>query len=156
MSSQILGRLALGAFASTAALLIATGAANAQASGCGDLQKHLLERKSIADKLSASGKNKQIDAKVACTGFNQLVRNGEVLIKWTETNREWCSIPDSFIDGIKADNGKATQIRAKACGVASKQQQMEQQARKNGGPGQGGLLGGNGISGNTSLPQGAL
>lgn len=150
--SPTLGKVAGCIVVSAASVLLATGAARAQASGCGDLQKHLLERKTIAERLSAGGK-KQIDPKFACAGFNQLVKNGDVLIKWSEANKDWCQIPDSFIQGIKVDNGKAVAIRGKACSVAAKVEQMQ----KNGGnQGAGTLLGGNGLSGNSALPQGAL
>ncbi|WP_375458760.1 hypothetical protein [uncultured Enterovirga sp.] len=138
--------------------VLAAGEASAQASGCGDLQTHLGQRKVIAEKLSTAGK-KQIDARVACAGFNQLVQNGNTLLKWATANKDWCQIPDSFMQSIKLDHDKASQIRGKACTVAAKQTEMEKQA-KNGGGGQGGgassLLGGNGLSGATQVPQGAL
>lgn len=131
----------------------ATGAF-AQASGCGDLQKYLIERKTIAESLSGGGKKKQIDAKVACAGFNRLVGNGATLMKWTAANKDWCQIPDSFVAGIKADHEKAVQIRSRACDVAAKQTALEKQAREGGGGG--GLLGGGGLSGSTAMPKGAL
>ena len=144
--------LAVGA--ATSALV--TGEASAQASGCGDLQAHLGQRKAIAERLSAGG-NKKIDAKMACAGFNQLVQNGTTLITWATNNKDWCQIPDSFIESIKVDHLKATQIRGKACGVAAKQTEMEKQAKNGGGPGGGGgLLGGGGLSGAQQVPQGAL
>lgn len=144
--------LTIGAVAS----VLVASEASAQATGCGDLQTHLGQRKAIADRLSASGK-KQIDAKTACAGFNQLVQNGTTLITWATTNKEWCQIPDSFIESIKTDHLKATQIRGKACGVAAKQSEMEKQAKNGGGnSGAGGLLGGGGLSGATQMPQGAL
>lgn len=142
--------LALAAFAAAGC---AGGQALAQASGCGDLQGQLAQRKTIAERLSAAG-GKQVDAKVACAGFTQLVANGNSILKWATANKDWCQIPDSFIESIRVDHGKATQIRGKACGFAAKQQEMEKQAKSGGG--QGGLLGGNGLSGSTQLPQGAL
>lgn len=135
--------------------MAATGAF-AQASSCGDLQGLLLERKSIADSLSAGGKKKQIDAKVACAAFNRLVQNGAKFMKWMDANKDWCQVPDSFVESIKADHGKAQSIRGKACTVAAKQMQMEKQAKQGGGGGGSGLLGGGGLSGSTALPQGAL
>jgi len=144
----------------TATLLSASlgdSAAFAQAaSGCGDIQPMLLQRKTIGDRITAAtgGGKKQIDAKRACSDFGALVTNGQSLLKWAEANREWCQIPDQFISGIKEDHGRATKIRGQACGAAAKQVQMEKQAREGGGGG--GLLGGNGLSGASRLPQGAL
>lgn len=125
-----------------------------QASGCGDIQKMLVERKSIGDRITAatSGK-KQIDPKRACTDFGALVSNGSGLIKWVDTNKEWCQIPDNFAQSIKEDHGRAVKIRGQACGAAAKQAQMEKQARDGASTG---LLGGGGLSGATRMPQGAL
>lgn len=148
-------RALVGAAAALAAAGLSATGAWAQASGCGDLQGQLLQRKSIAEKLQ-SGTKKQIDPKAACAGFNALVQNGTTLVKWTEANKDWCQIPDSFIESIKADHVKAQTIRTRACQIAAKQLQMEKQAKSGGGPGTGGLLGGGGLTGSTALPQGAL
>lgn len=131
--------------------LVATEA-GAQAAGCGDIQKLLLERKSVAGSLTPK-KGKQLDAQFACAGFGKLVSNGAALIKFVDTNKDWCQIPDTFVSGIKADHERAVTIRTKACGVAAKQTQMEKQAREGGG---GGLLGGPGLEGQMRVPQGAL
>lgn len=139
----------------TGILVFAAGEAFAQAStSCGDIAKHLEQRKSIAASLQAGGK-KKMDAKVACAGFGKLVANGAAIVKWTDANKDWCQVPDSFVEGIKADHVKAQEIRAKACNVAAKITQMEKQAKANQNKG-GGLLGGGGLTGSTSLPQGAL
>ena len=141
------------ALLAAALLPLASGAALAQASGCGDLQTHLLQRKTIAERLSVKG-GKKLDARVACAGFGQLVANGNTLIKWAEANRDWCQVPESFIQGVKTDHAKAVNIRGQACGMVSKQQQMEKQAREGGGGS--GLLGGGGLTGQSRMPQGAL
>lgn len=140
-----------------AALVLTTGEAFAQASSdCGAIQGQLEQRKAIAASLQAGG-NKKIDAKTACAGFGRLVTNGTGIIKWLDANKDWCQVPDSFVSGIKADHVKAQEIRGKACNVATKIQQMEKQAKSgNGGNGGSGLLGGGGLTGPTSLPQGAL
>jgi hypothetical protein len=140
-----------------AAPLLATGA-QAQAggaAGCGDVQKILLERKSIASTL-APKKGQQMDARFACSGFGKLVSNGTTLIKWVDTNKDWCQIPDAFAEGIKADHGRAVAIRAKACGIAAKITQMEKKAKEGGGGGGNALLGGGGLEGVQRVPQGAL
>lgn len=153
-------RLALAAAILVGAAL-GTGAtgAQAQSSSCGELNKFLTQRKAIAAKLSGLGK-KNIDATLACSGFTQLVANGGGLIKWAEGNKDWCQIPDTFLESVKTDHGRSQQIRAKACGIAAKQAQMEKRAKAAGaGPGGGqssGLLGGGGLEGERRMPQGAL
>ena len=147
--------IAMPVLLATLPMAAAIGGASAQSSACGELQGHLMQRKSIAEKLSAGGK-KQMDAKVACAGFTQLVVNGNTLLKWSEANKDWCQVPDSFIESMKADHAKAVSIKARACGVAAKQSQMEKQAKSGAGPGGGGLIGGGGLSGSSAMPQGAL
>lgn len=140
-----------------AAILFGAGGAWAQAaSNCSDIQKMLVERKSITERLTAASKGgKKIDAGVACASFGKLVANGQVLLKWTDANKDWCQIPDSFVQGIKADHGNAITIRSRACDVASKQAKLEKQAREGGGA-SGGLLGGGGLQGASNMPKGAL
>lgn len=137
------------------ASIMASGSAWAQSAGCADVQKFLQERKEISERIQKASKGKQIDAKTACSGFGQLVSNGTGLVKWIDANKDWCQIPEGFSENIKADHGRAVQIRGKACTVAAKQAQMEKQARE-AGPAGGGLLGGPGLSGANKLPQGAL
>jgi hypothetical protein len=128
----------------------------AQAAGCGDIQKMLVERKTLASSLAPKKKGEKLDARFACGQFGKLVSNGSTLIKWVDTNKDWCQIPDAFIGGIKADHERAIKIRGQACSVAAKMQQMEKQAKQGGGPAAAGLLGGGGLEGPTRLPQGAL
>jgi hypothetical protein len=155
----VLGRSKLLAAGMLAAVTLvgAGGAAEAQQSsaGCGAVQGILLQRKSLTDKLHVR-KGEKLDAKVACSTFTQLVSNGQNLVKWIDANKDWCQIPDSFAQGIKADHSRAVTIRGQACNVAAKQAQMEKQARDGGGGGGGGLLGGGGLEGPMSLPKGAL
>lgn len=141
--------------AGIAAIVLSAGVAYAQeaSSPCGAIQGHLQQRKSIAESLQAGGK-KKIDPKTACAGFGRLVTNGAHIMKWLEANKDWCQVPDSFAEGIKADHVKAQEIRGKACNVAAKVEQMEKQAKSGGGGG--GLLGGGGLTGPSNLPQGAL
>ncbi|MGT2480286.1 hypothetical protein ACU4GR_18825 [Methylobacterium oryzae CBMB20] len=81
-------------------------------------------------------------------------------MKWIAANKEWCSIPDSFAEGFKADHMKVSGIRTKICSVAAQATKMEAQARAQAqaqaGGGGGGLLGGPGLTGSFKLPQGAL
>lgn len=152
-----LARTALGG-----ALLLAAGVlpAAAQNAGCTDIQKTLLERKELVSTANASaGSKKKISAPAACSLFTKLVANGSAGLKWIEANREWCSIPDSFADGFKADHGRVMQLRTKICGAAAQQAVMERKARQqaqNGGGASSGLLGGPGLTGATRMPSGAL
>jgi len=134
-------------------------APQAGSTDCGSIQKTLLERKNLIAKANAASTSKQkMTPQEACSLFGKLTTNGSEGLKWITTNKEWCSIPDSFSEGFKADHLKVSGIRTKVCGIAAQAGKMEAQARaqaQNGGGG-GGLLGGPGLSGSFKLPQGAL
>lgn len=156
---QPCARTGLGAALTGLALLAGSAAVQAQSAACQDIAKNLQERRSIVERLQKLGKGGKIDPRVACTGFTQLVSNGSAIMKWMEANASWCQVPDSFVENMRADHRKSSDLRAKACKVAQQQAQMERRAREGGGaPGQqgGGLLGGPGLEGTYRLPQGAL
>jgi len=134
-------------------------AAFAQAPECGAIQKTLQARKDLVAKANAaSNSKKKMTPQEACALFGKLQSNGAEGLKWITANKEWCSIPDSFAEGFKADHIKVGGIRTKICGIAAQAAKMEAQARaqaQNGGGG-GGLLGGPGLTGAMRMPQGAL
>ncbi|MFE1600718.1 hypothetical protein [Methylobacterium sp. ID0610] len=137
------------------------GAARAQGTDCTTIQKTLTERKDIVAKVNSAskGKNKLTPAQ-ACTLFTRLQANGSEGLKWITANKDWCSIPDSFAEGFKADHSKVVGLRGKICNAAQQQAVLEKRAREQaqngGGGGGGGLLGGPGLTGSFKLPQGAL
>lgn len=147
-------RLALAGLA--AGLTFAAAApALAQSGACEEFGKTLEQRKGIVQKLQTLGsKNKKMDAKAACSMFGQLVTNGDGAVKWLEANKDWCQIPDPFIENIKQDHVRAQDLRGKACKAAAQQAAMEKKAKEGGG--RSGLLGGDGLTGSYRVPQGAL
>ncbi|MGU3358725.1 hypothetical protein ACLBWX_00165 [Methylobacterium sp. M6A4_1b] len=153
-------------FKTNAALAVAiattalfSGQAFAQGAECGEIQQTLQARKDLIGKANAaSNSKKKMTPAEACTLFGKLQANGTAGLKWITANKEWCSIPDSFAEGFKADHVKVSGIKTKVCGVAAQASKMEAQARaqaQNGGGG-GGLLGGPGLTGSLKMPQGAL
>jgi hypothetical protein len=133
--------------------------AQAQSSSCQELGAHLTERKSLVEAIQKLGgtKEKKMEPKAACAAFGKLAANGSTTLKWAEANKEWCQVPDQFIEGIKTDHEKVLKIRTQACNVAAKQAEMEKKAASGQGPGgPGGLLGGGGLEGSFKMPQGAL
>ena len=154
-SARFASRLVLAAMGAAGLLAASVPDAGAQSAICQNIQPMLTQRKEISGKLSAGSKGK-LDARVACSGFNQLVSNGQTLIKWVDANKDWCQIPEAFVGGIKADHEKAISIRARACKVAAQQNEMDKRAKEGGGGGAGGLLGGGGLAGQQVMPQGAL
>jgi len=137
---------------------LSCGQAFAQAAECGEIQQTLQARKDLVAKANAaSSSKKKMTPQEACALFGKLQNNGSEGMKWITANKEWCSIPDSFAEGFKADHNKVAAIRTKVCGIAAQASKMEAQAKtqaQNGGGG--GLLGGPGLSGAFRMPQGAL
>ena len=144
------------AFALALAGTAAPGAAApalAQSDTCNEFGKTIQERQSIVQRLNAVGtKNKKLDPRAACSMFGELVTNGANAVKWLETNKDWCQIPDTFINNIKTEHTKALGLRGQACKAAAQQAQIEKKAKEGGG----GLLGGDGLTGSFKMPQGAL
>lgn len=153
-------RLALAAALAGLAAVAASPAA-AQNAVCQEGGKIMNQRQAIVAQLSALGKTK-IDPRAACPLFGKLVSNGTAAIKWMEANKDWCSIPEPFVENMKGDHAKAADLRSKACTAAAQVTAMEKKARAaqqesagNAG-GAGGTLGGPGLTGSFKLPQGAL
>ncbi len=150
--------LGLAAAVLAGSVTFGTAASAQSAADCGAIQKTLQDRKDLVAKANAASQaKKKMTPQEACSLFGRLTANGTEGLKWITANKEWCSIPDSFAEGFKADHVKVGGIRAKICGAAAQQVKLEAQARaqaQNGGGG--GLLGGPGLTGSFKLPQGAL
>jgi hypothetical protein len=137
-----------------AAAALGAAPALAQSETCNQFGKTIQERQSIVQKINAAGNKKQKpDPKTICSMFGELVTNGVSAVKWLETNKDWCQIPDPFIANIKAEHAKAVNLRGQACKVAAQQVAIEKKAKEGGGSG---LLGGDGLTGSFKVPQGAL
>ncbi|GJD73745.1 hypothetical protein [Methylobacterium goesingense] len=154
MSFKTIAALAVLGTALASSQAFAQGAA----AECGAIQQTLQARKDLVAKAnSASNSKKKMTPAEACALFGKLQANGTAGIKWITANKEWCSIPDSFAEGFKADHNKVSGIKTKICGIAAQASKMEAQAKaqaQNGGGG--GLLGGPGLTGSLKMPQGAL
>ena len=146
-------RLARAGFVAAALPLILPALGSPALASCQDMQTHLLERKNLVGSIQAMTQGgKKMDPKAACTVFGKLVTNGTTTLKWAETNKDWCQVPDQFVQGLKADHDRVVQMRGRACSFAAKQIEMEKKAGGQGGS----MLGGSGLEGTYRIPQGAL
>ncbi|RXT17433.1 hypothetical protein B5U98_25475 [Bosea sp. Tri-39] len=129
-------------------------------SGCENLQKLMQERQSIVGQLNANAKAKRKMTPVqACGILGRLVGNGNSLIKFATANQDWCQIPATFVDGMKADNEKAGTIRGQACNAVKQQEVMQRRAQQQAQQRQGAnpFGGADSITGGAMrVPQGAL
>jgi hypothetical protein len=137
----------------------------AQASGCQDGQKLLADRQAIVARINKLGR-KNVNPADACRLFGALANNGSAAVKWAQTNKDWCQIPDPFVAGLKADHTRSLTLRTQACKAAQQQAVMAKRAKESqasgnaqsgsGQNGGGGMLGGGGVTGEYRIPQGAL
>ena len=135
------------------ALAVTGGSASAQV--CQEGAKLIQERQSIVQQLNkAGGKDRKLDPRMACGTFGKLLANGEQSLKWLDTNKDWCQIPDQVVENLKQEHTKVKEIRGQACQAAAKLTQMEKQARQQ--QQQGGNPFGGGLTGQYKIPQGAL
>jgi len=145
--------------AALAALGIFTSApAFAQSSACQDGQKILLERQNLVKQVNAltgGGKKKQIDPRAACSVFGKLVSNGDAGLKWMNTNKDWCQVPDQVVTNFEQDHKRAQTFKSQACGAAAKLAEMEKRAKQQAQQGGPGRMGG-GLTGTLTVPKGAL
>jgi hypothetical protein len=129
-------------------------------SGCENMQKLVQERQSIVQSLNATTQAKRkLTPQQACGTLGRLVGNGNALIKFATANQDWCQIPATFVDGMKADNEKAANIRNQACNAVKQQAQMQKRAQQQAQQQQGAnpFGGSDSITGGAMrVPQGAL
>ena len=133
--------------------LVAT-VAPAAAQVCQEGAKFIKERQEIVQQLNkAGGKDRKLDPRMACGSFGKLVANGEQSLKWLESNKDWCQIPDQVVTNLQQEHTKVKEIRGQACQAAAKVAEMEKQARQQK---QGGNPFAGGLTGQYKIPQGAL
>ena len=142
-----------------AVLALASSPTLAQSSGCQDGQKLLTERQTIMGQWAEMVKGgKKIDPRPACTVLSKVATNSTATLKWLEANKDWCQVPDGFVENFKQGHDGILKTRSQACDVAAKVEEAQKkaaQAQRSGGPG-GGMLGGGGLTGEYKIPQGAL
>lgn len=144
------------------ALVISLDAAPAQAQTgiCERLGTLLKQREGIMQRINGMGR-KNVNPGTACTLFSNLATNGNQTMAFAVENKDWCQIPDAFIDNLRQGNRQAADVRGKACNAAKQQSTMaararqQQQAQQQ--QGAGAFGGTDGFSGGPwRVPQGAL
>jgi hypothetical protein len=107
-----------------------TAPAQAQSAECSKLQGMLQQRQALVAQLNSTSKKKQLTPQRACGILGQLVANGSSVMKFMDSNKDWCQIPDAFVENMKADNARSGTIRRQACNAASQQASNERKARQ--------------------------
>jgi len=125
-----------------AVLMLALGAVSPvrAADDCqADLPKMMQARMSQIEKLNAIGKagKGKIDPMAACPVAKALVASEGQLLAYMTKNKEWCQIPDQFVNQLKEAHDRDQMFASKACEAAAnfKKMQDQQRAAANGGMG---------------------
>ena len=86
--------------------------------------------------ISKSHGNK-LDPIAACPHLRKMKEIEAKMSAYMVKNKEWCNIPDDFLNNFKENSDRTTKIAEQACALAAKAKQMQQNG--GGGPGMGNL-----------------
>ncbi len=99
-----------------------------------DMGKIMAERQTLINSLNKlSGGGKQLEPTAACPKLRGLAAQDGKLVTFLEKNKDWCNIPDNFVDNAKAGRDKSASFAAKACKVAAQMEKMKSQQAAGGG-----------------------
>jgi hypothetical protein len=133
-------------------LAILFGASSgARAQSCNeDLGAFGKKRNSEIEALNAISKSHggKLDPIAACPHFRTMSSIEGQMLAYLVKNKEWCNIPDDFINGFKTNSGKTGTMAKQACDLAAKVKKMQGQG--------GGLAGGGNLPPPPKLPAGPL
>ena len=118
-----------------------------------DMGKLMQKRQGLIDglnRMKTAGKN-QLDPIAACPKLRVLAGVENEVVSYLEKNKDWCNVPDNFVDNAKAGRAKSQSFAAKACQVAAQVQKMKKQQQQQ--QAQGGAMGGPQVQ---RLPSGPL
>jgi hypothetical protein len=127
------------------------GAGGARAQSCNDdLGNFTKERTTEIEALNAISKSHQgkLDPVAACPHLRNMKTIEGKMAAYLLKNKEWCNIPDDFINGFKSNSEKTAAMANQACELAAKVKQMQSLG--------GGGLGGGNLPPPPKLPAGPL
>lgn len=130
MFSAKLSFRALAIAAGAAALVAAAGPARADCQS--DIQGFMKRRDGVIAELNkmTGGKKKQLDPIAACPKFRALTKIMGDAEAYFVKNKDWCQIPDQFVDGAKAQRAQFAKTAGQACGIAAKVEKMKKEAAR--------------------------
>lgn len=87
------------------------------------------KRQSYIEKLNAISKatKGKLDPVKSCPQLRGLVVAEGALVKYLESNKNWCNVPDEAVNNIKAAAAKSQTFATQACNLAEQAKKMQQQ-----------------------------
>ena len=128
----------------TASTLLATtmfavdllGAGVARAGDCNsDIAGLSQKRQVYIEKLNvlAKASKGKLDPVSSCPQLKGLVKTEGDLLRYLETNKNWCNVPDDTVTNLKAADSKSQAFATQACSLASQAAKQKQEAASGGG-----------------------
>ena len=119
------------------AILLFGSAGGARAQSCTDDLGALAEAQQqiqALNQISQANKGK-LDPVAACPRFRTLSAIEGQMVAYLTKNKEWCNIPDEFLNNFKTGSARTSDMANKACEIAAKVKKMQkEQALGGGGP----------------------
>ena len=102
----------------------------------GKIMKERLDLIAQLNKLNTGkGGKGQLDPTAACPKLRTLAAVEGRLVSYLEKNKDWCNVPDQFLENAKTGRGKSVAFAGKACAVAAQVEKMKRQQAQGGGAG---------------------
>jgi len=104
-------------------------AAPARAQSCNeDIAAFGQKRNAAIQKLNAISKahGGKLDPVEACPALRNLSAVEGQMGAYLTKNKEWCNIPEDFLNNFKTGTGKTAGMASQACALAAKVKQMQQ------------------------------
>ncbi len=143
-------------------LMVETAPAQAQSAVCERLAPLMKQRQALMQRINGMGR-KNVNPATACSLFSSLASNGAQTIAFANENKDWCQIPDDFVNGLTSSQRQISDVRGKACQAAKQRVAQErlgrqiQSQRAQQAPGTEAFGGADGFSSTPwRVPQGAL
>jgi hypothetical protein len=117
------------AFVSLGLVALAIGAPSARAQSCNeDIAAFGQKRNAAIQALNAISKSHggKLDPVAACPALKNLSAVEGQMGAYLTKNKEWCNIPDEFINNFKAGTARTGGMAKQACDLAAKVKQMQQ------------------------------
>ena len=131
VSGRSAGRALVGAVV-LAVGLVAAGAA--EAGDCNaDIAGLSQKRQTFIDKLNvlAKASKGKLDPVASCPVLRGLVSSEGSLIKYLDSNKNWCNVPEETVANLKAADVKSQTFAAQACKIAAQAVEQRKQATAN-------------------------
>jgi hypothetical protein len=130
MAAQLSARMKMFFLLAGVLLLTLMGAGGARAQSCNeDLGAMGKQRIAQVEALNVIAKSHagKLDPIAACPHLRNIKAIEAKMLAYMLKNKDWCNIPDDFVNNFKANTVKSGTMASQACAIAEKMKQMQSQ-----------------------------